>query len=122
MQYRLLQSCKRWLLQAFQACPVYAPQVRKVAEENGVDVSTQIAELETRAQQVLLPGMLAEALSPAQSRHAEPETQSFYSLYMQLQCRTGSCTSRVTNFPARITNRPRVALAVPPDVQSACCA
>ena len=29
-------------------------QVRKVAEENGVDVSTQIAELEMRAQQVLL--------------------------------------------------------------------
>lgn len=30
-------------------CP---PQVRKVAEENGVDVSQSIAELETRAQQV----------------------------------------------------------------------
>lgn len=27
-------------------------QVRKVAEENGVDVSMQIAELESRAQQV----------------------------------------------------------------------
>lgn len=28
------------------------PQVRKVAEENGVDVSSQIGELESRAQQV----------------------------------------------------------------------
>ena len=31
-------------------------QVRKVAEENGVDVSSQIQELETRAKQVnMLP-------------------------------------------------------------------
>lgn len=33
----------------------FCPQVRKVAEENGVDVSQQIVELETRAQQVGQP-------------------------------------------------------------------
>lgn len=31
---------------------LHSLQVRKVAEENGVDVSMQIAELESRAQQV----------------------------------------------------------------------
>jgi hypothetical protein len=47
------------------------PQVRKVAEENGVDVSSQIGELESRAQQVrfvwapVRDCCMADAASPA---------------------------------------------------------
>lgn len=56
MQYRLPRVICRPLAaaQAFQPRCCCWLQVRKVAEENGVDVSTQIAELEMRAQQVLL--------------------------------------------------------------------
>lgn len=43
---------------------VHRPQVRKVAEENGVDVSASIKELEQRARQVL-----ADARAP---QHARP--------------------------------------------------
>lgn len=53
MKYRL-QSVQRWLLHKGFKRSWCGLQVRKVAEENGVDVSTQIAELEMRAQQVLL--------------------------------------------------------------------
>lgn len=53
MKYRL-QSVQRWLLHRRFKRSWCELQVRKVAEENGVDVSTQIAELEMRAQQVLL--------------------------------------------------------------------
>ena len=40
------------------------PQVRRVAEENGVDVSSQIKELEQRAQQVGALNPLALHRSP----------------------------------------------------------
>ena len=41
-------------MKASELTPSINVQVRKVAEENGVDVSQQIQELETRARQVLL--------------------------------------------------------------------